>query len=99
MYNNLIIFVCVLAVYGAYALAREIIMLFSRKNKLIIAIDVTENTDVAEDISLAEFYIQKHLVVCGRPVLICKTEETEKYAKYGYDIYVRSGEENNVCRE
>ena len=99
MYNNLIILVCIFAVYGAYAFLREIIMIFSRKNKLVIAINVTENADIAEDLSLAEFYIQKNLVFCGKPILICKAEEIKTCKKYGYDIYIESGEENDVYRE
>ncbi len=97
MYNDIIlIFLCVFAVYGAYAAVREIGMLFCRKKRVAAAIRI--KTDASEDdrnemIMTAENYISSHSFLERAPIII-SDKETAKYLKrYGYEIYVKYTEE------
>ena len=86
MYNSLIILLCVLAVYGAYALFREFLFLFIRKKKMITAIRV--QTGFAEDLADAEYFAQTHRLFESRPILLCDTNPPADIHKYGMDVYV-----------
>ena len=91
MYNDIaVIFLCVLAVYGAYALFREISMVFSRKNRIVAAVRVKSSTQLqSDDIVIAEKYVASHSFLDKKPVLLFDGEVPEELKKYGYDIYIK----------
>ena len=99
VYNTFIIFVCVFAVYGAYALLKELSVLLLRKNKLVIAIEAADDEEVKNMLLLAESYIQNSKCFCAKPILLCKDGNTYEYIKYGLDIYKKSGKESHDSGE
>lgn len=99
MYNGFIILICVFAVYGAYALFRELSAVLLRNNRLVIAIEVTDEETIQDSMVLAEAYIQNNRCFKGKPVLLCEDEDTEKYIKYGLDVYTKSGKESYAAGE
>ena len=99
MYNSLIILVCVFAVYGAYTLIREVMVLLSRKSRVYVAIDVSEG-NVDDKILLAEFYASKYSFFASRPIIVCEESKIEEVKKYGYKICVElPGKENHAYKE
>ncbi|MBQ8837109.1 MAG: hypothetical protein IJ002_06350 [Clostridia bacterium] len=95
MYNDIVIIIlCVFAVYGAYALLREISMLFSRKNRVAAAVRVKSNEQLQNDaIVTAEQYIATHTFLERAPVLLCDGCVPNDLKKYGYEIYIKQTEE------
>ncbi len=95
MYNDIImIIISVLAVYGAYALIREVAMLFSRKHRIVAAIRIKDGMLEDNDaIVVAEQYIASHSFLERTPVLICEREVPKDIENYGYDVYIKFTEE------
>ncbi len=95
VYNDIIIIIlCVFAVYGAYALLREIAMLFSKRNRVAAAIRVKNDERCQNDsVVTAEQYIATHCFLEREPVFICDGGVPENLKKYGYEIYVKQTEE------
>lgn len=95
MYNDIVmIILCVFAVYGAYALLREISMLFSRKNRVAAAVRIKRNERLQNDaVIIAEQYIATHAFLERAPVFLCDGDVPRDLQKYGYDIYIKQTEE------
>ena len=87
MYNSFVILFCVFAVYGAYALLREIVFAVARKKRIVAAVRVA--SDITDALAVAELYTQKYICFEGRPVLLCDTEPPSEVKKYGLDVYVK----------
>ena len=93
MYNDIIMIVlCVFAVYGAYALFKEIFMLFYRDHSVVVAVRV-DNSLYEDNIVLAEKCIADNCLLEKYPVLLCVDTVPEDLSKYGYEIYVKYTEE------
>ncbi len=96
VYNDIIIItLCVFAVYGVYAVIREIAMLFLKKRGLVLAIKMDSDMrkdERADAVALAENCIYKHSFLNRTPIIICD-KAVDDYKKYGYKIYVRYTEE------
>lgn len=90
MYNILVIIVCVLSVYGAYAVIREIALAFFRKKQIVAAVRVC--TELSDAIALAETYTQKYTYFEKKAVLLCDTEIPSDIELYGMDVYIRMPE-------
>lgn len=95
VYNDIVIIVlCVFAVYGAYALFREISMLFSRKNRVAAAVRIKDDEQLQNDaVVIAEQYIATHTFLERAPVLLCDKYVPSDLQKYGYEIYIKQTEE------
>ena len=93
MYNSIIILFCVFAVYGAYAMLREISLLLIRKNRIVAAVRL--DSTVADRMVLAESITQKCASFERYPVLLCEEDPFEDIEKYGMDIYVKCRERRN----
>jgi len=97
VYNDIIlIFICVFAVYGAYALIRELGMLVCGKNRIVAAIRI--NSQMCEDeqndaLILADNYISSYGFLERAPIIICDSESTNDLERYGYEVYIRQTEE------
>ena len=97
MYNDIIlIFLCVFAVYGAYAIIREMIMLLCRKSRVAAAVRIY--SDMSDDeqndaIMLVENYVCSNSFLERAPIIICDSESAEHLQRYGYEIYIRYTEE------
>ena len=92
MYNILIIVCCILTVYGAYALLRELLFLFIREKRFVVAVRLQEG--IAEEIADAEYYAQTKIVFESRPILLCEGDLPVEAYTYGMDVYQKvSGKE------
>lgn len=87
VYNSLVILLCVFAVYGAYAIFREIALACARKKQIAAAVRVT--SELMDKIAVAEYYTQKYTYFESRPVLLCDTDPPTDIQKYGLDVYVK----------
>ena len=85
MYNILIIVCCILIVYGAYALLRELLFLCIREKRFVVAVRLQEG--IAEEIADAEYYAQTKMVFEGRPILLCEGDPPKEAHTYGIDVY------------
>lgn len=86
------ILLCVFAVYGAYAVFRELALVFARKKQVVAAVRL--GSDLADRLAVAEYYTQKYTYLEGRPVLLCDSEPPRGIEKYGMDVYWKmSGKE------
>ncbi len=96
VYNSsVMILFCVFAVYGAYAMIREAVMLLSRKSRLSAAVRIGRDMDAetcADAIRLAEQFAGSHRQFASAPVLLCEAPVPQEVQNYGYEIYVRRTE-------
>ena len=97
MYNDIImIFLCVFAVYGVYALLREIGAVVCRKNRIVAAIKVCSEMcedDINDAVIFAENYISSYSFLERAPIIVCDSENAKFLKRYGYDIYIKQTEE------
>lgn len=97
MYNDIVmITLCVFAVYGVYALFREISMLFSRKIRVFAAVRINSkmSKDERNDALLAaENFIHYHSFLERAPIIINEGVSSQELKKYGYKIYELQTEE------
>lgn len=102
MYNNTIMIVfCVLAVFGAYALLREIVMLLCRKSRAVAAVRIRAEMDAdacADAVRFAEQLAGTNRQLERAPVLLCDAPVPKDLQNYGYEIYVRQTDTEEECR-
>lgn len=93
MYNDLIMIgISVFAVFGAYAVIREIVMLFTKTNGIVYAVRLRSGDDelhIAETLAKAEYLAQTDRLTENRPVLLLDGGEAEGAEKYGYEVYIK----------
>ena len=95
MYNDLILIVIsVFAVFGAYAVIREIVMLFVKNTDIVYAVRLRGDSDtlrVEEALAKAEYLAQTDLQTESRPVLLLDGGDAEDAERYGYEVYIKKG--------
>ena len=95
MYNDLIlIIISVFAVFGAYAVIREIVMLFVKNTDIVYAVRLRGDGDalrVEEALAKAEYLAQTDFETESRPVLLLDGGDAEDAERYGYEVYVKKG--------
>lgn len=89
VYNSLIILLCVLAVYGAYALFRELLVILSRNKVVSLSVKVKDMNELQDMLSVAEYYTQKYSFFDNKVIVVCEAENAGKIEKYGFDVYVK----------
>ena len=94
VYNSFIILVCIFAVYGAYSMLRELFFSISKDRVFYIAVKVSECDDINESLCDAEYAAAKHRRFNVHPIVLCDTECADGYKKYGFDVYIKSGQES-----
>ena len=95
MYNSFIILLCVLAVYGAYSLSREIVALFCKKRLISLAVRTNEIGELKDILSVAEYHTQKFGFIDNKVVVICDENKACDFEEYGFEVYVKhKGKEN-----
>lgn len=103
MYNDIVIILfCVFAVYGVYALVREVAVLLFRKSRAIAAARITSEMDADarnDAIRNAEQFAQQCVRVDKAPVLLCDDPIDADLAAYGYAIYIRQTDTEETCRQ
>lgn len=103
MYNDgSMILLCIFAVYGVYAMLREVFMLLIRKKRAVIAIRISadmERDACIEAIRFAEQLAEGNRRVERVPVLLCDALEPKKMQGYGYEVYVKRTIAEEECRQ
>lgn len=92
------IVVCVLAVYGVYALVCRVVAAFCSKERLAVGVLVSEGPDgtdrIGEALRYAEILCEEHKGAWNPPVLLLPGEaDSDRLAVlrgYGYDVYCRA---------
>ena len=80
----------IFAVYGAYALLREIAMLFSRKSRVVVAVRISGKMDSEQRsnaIITAENYIHYNSFLERVPIIISEDLSAKELKKYGFKVY------------
>lgn len=102
VYNDsMMILFSVLAVFGAYALLREIAMLFGRKSRVVAAVRIRADMDAdarTDAVRLAEQLAQTNRQMESAPVLLSDVPVPKDLQNYGYEIYVRQTDTEEECR-
>ena len=96
MYNTLIILLCVLAVYGAYSLLREILVIFCKKKIVSLAVRTNEISELKDILSVTEQHAQKFSFIDDKMIVICDEAKADEFEEYGFEVYIRhKGKENH----
>lgn len=103
VYNDsIMILFSVLAVFGAYALLREIAMLFGRKSRVVAAVRIRADMDVdarTDAVRIAEELAGSDRRFESAPVLLCDVPVPKDLQDYGYEIYVRQTDTEEEWRK
>ena len=103
VYNDSsMILLCIFAVYGVYAMLRELVMLLVRKKRAVVAIRISadmERDACIEAIRFAEQFAEGNRHVERGPVLLCDAGDPDKMQGYGYEIYVKRTVAEEECRQ
>ncbi len=102
VYNNgIMILLCTLAVFGAYALLRELVLLLFRKNRIVAAVRIHADMDAdarTDAVRLAEQLAGSRRQMERAPVLLSDVPVPKDLEAYGYAIYVRQTDTEEECR-
>lgn len=101
VYNMIMILFSVLAVLGAYALLRELVMVLGRKSRAVAAVRIRADMDAdarTDAVRLAEQIAETNRQLESAPVLLCDTPVPKELQNYGYEIYVRQTDTEEECR-
>ena len=95
MYNTLVIILCVLAVYGAYSLSREMFVIFCKKKIVSLAVRTNEISELKDILSVTEQHAQKFGFIDNKVVVICDESRADDFEEHGFEVYVKhKGKEN-----
>lgn len=93
MYRDLIlIIISVFAVFGVYAVIREVVMLFIKNTDIVYAVRLRGDGDalrVEEALAKAEYLSQTDSQTENRPVLLLDGGDAEDAERYGYEVYIK----------
>lgn len=102
VYNDSIMIIfSILAVFGAYALLRELVMLFGRKKRAVAAVRIRADMDAnacTDAVRFVELLSQSNRQLESAPVLLCDAPVPKDLQNYGYEIYVRQTDTEEECR-
>ena len=102
VYNDsIMILLCVFAVYGVYAMLRELILLFARKKCAVAAVRIYAGMDrdaCMDAIRFAEQLAGARWQFESVPVLLCDAPASTEIQNYGYEVYVKQTVTEEECR-
>lgn len=93
VYNDcILILLSVFAVFGAYAVIREIVMACTRSRGILYAVRFAAGDDemqTAELLLKAAYLAERHRGVEHRPAVLADRESAREAEKFGYDVYIK----------
>lgn len=93
MYNDLIlVLLSVFAVFGVYALIREIVMVCTKSRGIVYAVRFAASDDemqTVERLLKVAYLAEKDHDVESRPILLASRADAREAEKYGYEVYIK----------